>query len=814
MYMNYLMNLFLLTPVLLISGIILTIITNFTIKSLSMSRKILIFSIFLILTILSMNLIVSYYKEDYADTINIQSGQVYDPMKTEKERQKTFVEHLSSSFIYTLQSFSTDADYQEFMSDTESFFRDYAKYNHVDMVPGTKEYGLMNLFLVLIAALNIAAPISGGAIILDVLTFFIPVIKLAFIPSTRRKYYFSCLSERTLALAKSIYADESVWYKKKPVFIFTDAFDDDDDGRSHLMAEAASIGAICVKSDLISTLKKGRKNYVFLMNDEESENLRMIISLSDKKNWSKLERAEVYIFCEKSYTPGIAAEVNSKMDEYVHRRLRKMLRFAENLKDAEKNTLKGKIYEFFISVLNDMRPKIISVKSYQNMITNLYNDVPLFEPFLTKNPIPAKDRKRLVLTIAGSGNIGTEAFLTATWCTQMSGIDLVINIISSEPEEEFYSHIDRINPDILKTGKEGNELLRFREGASDYTAPYFTLSYFKEDLNEKSADQILSMKNEQGISLAETDYFIIALGEDDRNIEYADKLRISIERKMLSDRSGEKTDPYKKKVIAYAVYESSIARSLNLMSNESDSRASERINPCMYAFGDMESLYSKKNVFMSMFVDSSEEIEKIYQLRQSGSKDDGSSLYDKNIFGEKNLKRFKDEYSYQANNARAAHQPYKAFSVGIEIRPVFDEYCVFKGVTDRDAISDEFYELTSSDKLSMADKSRLIWLEHRRWNAFMRTQGFRHATAEELKAYSALSGKKKDLSAKLHNCIVECEPRELTLAEMTDEGYFSKKTGNVYDPEKYDLLDKECFNAETNYKYYDMPVSIRVVHSK
>ena len=74
---------------------------------------------------------------------------------------------------------------------------------------------------------------------------------------------------------------------------------------------------------------------------------------------------------------------------------------------------------------------------------------------------------------------------------------------------------------------------------------------------------------------------------------------------------------------------------------------------------------------------------------------------------------------------------------------------------------------SSADALKYPDVlNKLAWLEHRRWTAFMRTQGFRCPTQDEEESYIASldddtvgdgknKGKHKNLELKLHPCIVE-----------------------------------------------------------
>ena len=85
------------------------------------------------------------------------------------------------------------------------------------------------------------------------------------------------------------------------------------------------------------------------------------------------------------------------------------------------------------------------------------------------------------------------------------------------------------------------------------------------------------------------------------------------------------------------------------------------------------------------------------------------------------------------------------------------------------------------------------------WNAFMRTNGF--VAPENFDALFNKNKSQKDLSLKLHSCIVECSKK----------GRTSNLTKNC-NTDKLDLLDivsvgvmKSGINNDVDYKIYDYP---------
>ena len=98
--------------------------------------------------------------------------------------------------------------------------------------------------------------------------------------------------------------------------------------------------------------------------------------------------------------------------------------------------------------------------------------------------------------------------------------------------------------------------------------------------------------------------------------------------------------------------------------------------------------------------------------------------------------------------------------------------------------------------------TKLSWLEHRRWNAFMRTKGYMASTESQMEKYAYKEGTDhKNLPIKLHPMIVESsiEP-ETTIDDWDDPNY-----------EELDCLDTVFINMykmngkKDNYKQWDKP---------
>lgn len=625
--------------------------------------------------------------------------------------------------------------------------------------------------------LNILAPVLGGAIVLEILSSVFPKVRLFLsyyvFGFKRKKYFFSELSAASLALAKSI----SVMKKdEKPVIIFTDTYTDDENEKEYeLLLEAKRYGAICVRDDLAHVAKPccGKREY-YLMDENEFSNLQTLMGLVEDNNLSFIKNSNIYMFVQSDAYVQIEKQVNLKLNNPGNK---KALKPEEN-------------------------PVIIPVRGFRNLVHNLFVDIPLFEPLIGKT-----DPTKLNITILGNGVIGTEAFLSAYWFGQMmisrkenskdngevvmSECNMTINVVSKDTKEAFWSNIDYINPEIQKTvnvieGSEkrcADELLVYN-GSGAKNKAYCDVRYIESDVKIGGFWNSESAETQQ---LIDSDYFIVALGNDADNISIAEKLRRSVGKRHLET----KADECNNTVIAYAVFDSEIAGILN-EHKRYQTRGNGKTDIYMYAFGSLEQVYSCDNIYMSKNSVFAEEAGNAYL-----------KAYLESSHLSENKKRAKEnensDYYYWANLAKASFLKYRVFSLGWIYRSVFSYYgdtmkCQIDktkhGVeryeflsenTDEepystvsaDAYHREFTEqlcgkykriaITNSAVFSDTEDQKLkddlelkkhvlAWMEHRRWNAFTRTMGYQHT---EVNNIFEVKKAQKDMSLKLHSCLVE-----------------------------------------------------------
>ncbi|MBQ8145624.1 MAG: hypothetical protein IJ039_02470 [Clostridia bacterium] len=675
----------------------------------------------------------------------------------------TWGEEIFNSIVHALQSFSMDEDYTQYIISGKLMMREI-------FGPDTI---LQNVYGIYASVLNFVAPVVGGAIIFEILASVFPRIKLhiCHLIVWREKYYFSKLNEGSLVLAKSIWS-ETKSLLKKPVIIFCDAYIDSDDEKStEMLQEARIIGAICVNDDIAHVRKNklGVRKF-FIIDENESTNLQTLTSLSGTFNYRYLKDAEIFLFTTD--------------DAYIQ--------VEKSVRDKLEND-----YGF----TNDELPAFIPVDSYRNLVSNLLVDVPLFEPLIgrEKNKDGTQD---LNVTILGTGHIGTEMFLSTYWFGQILNCNLIINVLSQETEEEFWSKIDYVNPEIKHTTIKDDPILRINK-KGDMSPVYCTVNYRQCDV--KSSKFIELMTDEKN-GILNTDYFLVSLGSDEDNISVANTVREYIGQYHLSEDTLDRT------VVAYVVYNSELQDALNRKKRHCFFNDQTDVYTC--AIGSYREVYSMRNVFMTDHDLTAQLMQEYYFNMQDSERK------------EKHKKRMKDDYKHWASLARAMHVKYKMFSLGVMDVSLLDydnpadpEYVSHvKECLDtyKKTVAGEFCTDEASETEHINLLHRMAWLEHRRWNSFTRVKGFRYTGNYD--AYvkfdengKCISGSYKQMDIKLHPCLVECDAKGVR-GVLTKDG----KISGTFDPkyeEDLDLLDELSYDLykkkynDYDFKIYDYPNS-------
>jgi len=673
-------------------------------------------------------------------------------------------DEIFNSLVRTMQTFSLDETYIESIAiGKELFIIEFGSYILSNF------YGLFASFL------NVCAPIVGVSFILGLLTSIFPRLRLKFW-RYREKYVFSELNDRAICFAEDIINEAK--NNKPPLIVFTDAYiDQNSEASSELFQRAKNIGAICIKDDILNlSFNRTKKLHYILIDEKDIDNIHTLTTLVTKncEDWKK--DSNIYLFSQNP--------------------------------EAESIVLKLYKNEW----LKESKIVIRIVQEYTSIIYDLFNKVPLYYPLLGKEPINSSGEKELVLTIIGGGKIATEAFLGAYWFGQILNCKLRINVLTKNANE-FMERINYINKEILESGiviedipnqndkellrkKPNKELLRIYPNKDlsrifspkkEYADPYAEFFFKEVDVEKGSFNEILKEENNTDLPFLSSDYFIIALGTDELNITTALYIDRMVQKEALT-----KKDKKNKTVIAFSVYDSET----NKIFSSGNSFDLETDSTYRYAFASLKNIYSCKNIYLNHIFKLAFDVNETHR-----------ELFKKNYFS--NTEHYKkaflsDPYRYWSSIAQVLHYKYKVYSSEL----LKNKRIIPGDITDIE--KEEYLKKITDDILN----KKLSWLEHRRWNAFMRTKGFSNATQDQWKifAFKQKDEEKthKSIELKLHPCIVECSEETSSLDDYWDDDkYKNKKEFDCLDIVSIIVYKKkiECMKIieKRNFKNNDKP---------
>jgi hypothetical protein len=687
------------------------------------------------------------------------------------------VEKLSISLISTFQSFGLDADYATFVTAGKTLCRQSGPYGE----------WLANIYGAFLSLLHVAAPVFSGAVLLDILTDLFPSLRLRLVYRTRPKYVFSELNDGSLCLASDILAKGTLdsdgenqpnyvtlqrfWgesdgkgtasrqVQARPVIVFTDAYvNDEDEKRAELLAGARELGAICLQDDLLH-LNLGHSKLVnyFFMDENDQNNitaLSKLLSLPWVKDMIDPQSDG------KAGTSGASklAEHDVRLRCYVFSNSQNAKRLVANIAQQLEGS-RGEGGRAAISAKTDANIVIRVINNNETMALNLMSRVPLYYPLYqteAKHPAAASDQPgTLTVTILGEGDIAQEVFNAVFWCGQLSRYRLHINVCSNydgaERESPMKKRLKRQMPELLESCREHSDLLNVYEvppaAGQMWNPVYARLAFYNCDVESGG------FYEDYPNVIHDTDYFVVALGSDETNITTAQELHLYLERKRIREQGADRH-----RVIACAVCDPALSGAVR-QSGDTD----------LISFGSDESLFSCRNVFMSGLTPNSLQRDTGYSIQEYHQ--------DK-----------EDIYKSASNMARKLHLCYKLFDAGLISKLSLSEAGVEPIFKPMGELADCLLDTGTEQAQTWA------WVEHRRWNAYLRTKGFCSVPKTE----------PKDVFHKLHPCLVEAAvPASETAGTIDHLDAVSIEQG------KMELSQGgQTKNADGNalgYKTYDYP---------
>ena len=544
------------------------------------------------------------------------------------------------------------------------------------------------LFSLYAALLYVLAPVLTFGNVLSLFRNMRSELRFA-LCRRRELFIFSELNERSVTLAESV---SSVRAKDRPVIVFTDVFERDEEDDYELKLRAQDLGAILLKKDVVRLNIRRKKKRVefFLIGENESENVEQAIRLTEDWRGCGDKPVSIFIFSSKPS----AGYVLDSLDKGEHTLDRSITgRICEDPKRfLQENTYYDATIDsgFYVRRVDSVELLVCRTLTAPEVVDALFR-------------VPGK--KTLSVMILGMGSYGTAFLRTALWLYQICGYNAEFNIFD-RPAEGRPSAVRRLAqawPEIVddpggtrfsrQTPGDGVYDIRFFDGTDCFTADF---------------DRLFESA-EYAQRLARTDLAIVALGDDDRNIEAAAMLRALFDRlggvTNGNIRAGARPAP----LIYSVVYDGRKANNLNcnrsgqgIVNYRGDSLQLEFI-------GDLPSQFSYEQIS----VQKAREIRALNYhldwLRKEAAATDAGSASDVEKLREgllSNTRAYMDyEYYRQSSISRALQE-----ELLLSIRDFAEQ--------DRAPGHEKGCTCERCTRRSMT--------EHMRWNTFLRTLGYRH----------------------------------------------------------------------------------------
>ena len=498
-----------------------------------------------------------------------------------------------------------------------------------DLVHQIQTIGVIeNIYVGVIYILSLLMPLLTVSFLLTLIDEFASRFKL-FCLKKNNLLIFSEANEKSLFIAKRM-------KNNKNTMLFVNC---KDDGKN-FVKEIKNLKGVRINLPLEELdIKKIRntKITIYIVSDNEDKNLDLTLKMI-KKNKNTEKYLKIYSI------------LNSDISRIV-------------LDSTDKGNVQ-------VEIVNEI----------ERTILQLLNDKPLY--------LKAIDNKISVL-IVGCGKVGLQFLKTVTWCGQIIGYDLDINVIDIKANQ-IKEKLEVECPELMKN---------------------YNYNFIEADIESKKAiDELKKLKY--------INYVLVALNTDEVNIKEAIFLRRFY---ICQDKENFERKP----IINLWIENEEKNKQVVILKNEKATQYE------FNAFGSSYQLYYENPIINSR-------IEKIAQkIHLSWSPNDTM------------LKEYyKNEYNIRSSRAAALHITYKIYSVLREN---------YTGNTEYDINS--FEEIIKNENVLR----ELTQNEHNRWNAYMRSDGFKKADMKDVEKYYNTVNDYKNHLAKLHPAIVDNE--ELKIVE-------------------------------------------------
>ncbi len=377
------------------------------------------------------------------------------------------------------------------------------------------------------------------------------------------------------------------------------------------------------------------------------------------------------------------------------------------------------------------------INEANTLIYKLFNDKPLFL---------ARRENRLKILIVGAENLGITATKIAAWCAQTHELYPEIIVVDSNPlwENKFAYEC----PELAAPT---------RTSLSEKEAK---ISFYTVDIQSDEFIKVLEDNPEIG-------YVICSLGDDELNLNISMKIRQEFDRIHFSKPENSRKAP---KIIINVLFNNEF---LYDISNEImfDNRTSCDLNP----FGQLKEIYKWDNIVSPYLDNFGKAMNRCYARDAAAHtleqtilhliNDTNKTIQEKaNIITEKikvierkaDLQYNDKEYGRNSSIASGMHCKYKLYTCLVEInnrvadedKKYYDEQ-LWNTFPTKEMINDFGKYLKNPEVIEI-----LSQLEHRRWNVYMRSEGWRTVAFEIADNWNTVHKNQwRNFTAKLSACI-------------------------------------------------------------
>ncbi len=555
-----------------------------------------------------------------------------------------------------------------------------------------------------------------------------------FLSHSPKCYVFSEINQNSLALAKGLKSSQG-----KKTLVFCNCKNTNKDR----LTDAKELGAITLyKACNDLTLLSRFKRYEFcFLSDNEDSNVELAKDIISKSNKFKNHKITVNAFAQSGANVNVLEALMHKKPCAAFEAPEKKL--IEKAKDIINETKDAKIIFFgaekadkeFVSFAKEhgftlikkswQRAKAndelesynitlhriengeidpLNLKIAKGRFVDTWQDDPLKIRFideialfcnnlLFENSIFAlpEGRRDISALLIGCGRLGMRMLKTIVWYGQIEGYSLKIRVIDK--------HAKKIEKELYA---QAPELKKYK------------VEFFDVDIESKDFESTARR-------FSDTTFVCVATGSDDLNISTAENIYCILRRNYTG---------YIPPIFT-RVRKDIKSDNLSTTSSYLDKRN-------IQVFGTTDSIFSNSRLFNSRLENLALAVHLCYCDALSEPSDSFKYKKALNSF-------YTSEYSRRSSMAVALHIPAKLHSCGIITHTSSDAAQL---VSDQDIC--RYEKLLENDKFVTV----LAKNEHERWNAFVRSEGFRAASIETFKKYAPITRSNKDELAKLHPCIV------------------------------------------------------------